>query len=83
MKYVVYVLSSKTSRKSYVGYTKNLKKRLNEHNSGTSKFTSSYAPWEVVYTEQLESEIEAKKREKYLKSASGRRIVLRKLFTSW
>ena len=80
--YIRYVLSSKVSKKSYVGYTKNLKKRLSEHNSGKNEFTSNYKPWEVIYTEQLETEIEAKKREKYLKSANGRRLILKKLFTN-
>jgi len=77
---IVYVLSSNITNKSYVGFTTNLKKRLEEHNSGKSLFTSQYRPWEVIYTERVKNEIQGRIREKYLKSASGRRLVLKKLF---
>lgn len=79
--YVVYILKSSIAKKSYVGYTKNLEKRIKEHNSGDSIFTSKYRPWEVIYTEEVKSAEDGRKREKYLKSSSGRRLVLKKLFT--
>jgi len=82
MKYTVYVLSSLIIKKSYVGLTDNLQKRLKEHNLGQSYFTKRYKPWKVIYTELLDSLLEARKREKYLKSASGRRLVLKKLFNN-
>lgn len=78
---MIYVLSSKTTKKSYVGYTNDLTKRLKEHNERADQFTSRFKPWKVIYTEEVSTEIEAKKREKYLKSASGRRLILKKLFT--
>lgn len=81
MKYIVYVLSNTVARKSYVGLTDNLDRRLKEHNSGDSYYTKRYAPWKVIYTEELNSQFEARKREKYLKSASGRRLVLKKIFS--
>lgn len=80
MKYTVYVLSSRVAKKSYVGFTNNLNKRLEEHNSGKSIFTKRFAPWEIVYTEEVEDYIAGRKRERYLKSASGRRVVLKKIF---
>ncbi len=81
MKYTVYVLSSLSTPKSYVGYTDNLDRRLGEHNSGKNNYTQKYKPWKVVHTESFKSMEEAVGREKYLKSASGRKLVLKKLFT--
>lgn len=47
--------------------------RLKTHNSGKVKSTKSYVPWELFYKETLNTRIEARKREKYLKSAAGRK----------
>ncbi len=80
MKYFVYVLSSLKTNKSYVGSTDNLDRRLKEHNSGKTYFTKQHIPWKIMYTESFNSLFEARTREKYLKSASGRRLVLKKLF---
>lgn len=80
MKYFVYVLRSITYSKSYVGSTDDLERRLKEHNSGRNYFTKRYAPWEIFYFEEFNEIKEARKREKYLKSASGRKLVLKKLF---
>ena len=55
--------------------TQNLERRLKEHNSGKSKFTSSYIPWILVYHEFATSTEHARKREKYLKSAAGKRFI--------
>ncbi len=80
MKYIVYVLSSIKTKKSYVGFTDNLERRLEEHNKGRTYFTKQYMPWKVIHTEFFDSLSEAVKREDYLKSSSGRRLVLKKLF---
>ena len=77
--YFVYILNSLSHKKSYVGITDNLERRLNEHNSGKHNYTKRYLPWELIYKEDYEFRIEARKREKYLKSASGRKF-LKKLF---
>ena len=81
MKYKVYVLSSLVTRKSYVGFTNDLDRRIKEHNSGKSFYTKAFTPWKLIYKEEVGSYIEARSREKYLKSASGRRLVLKKLFS--
>ena len=78
--YFVYVLKSKLHRKSYVGVTNDLVRRLNEHNTGKSNYTKLYAPWDVIYTEKYNTLTEAVVREKYYKSAAGRRKLKKIVF---
>ena len=53
---------------TYVGYTKNLKKRINLHNSGKgAKFTRG-RKWLLIYKEKFKSKKEAISREYYIKS---------------
>jgi len=70
--FTVYVLWSETLKKRYVGSTSNLRRRLNEHNSGRSRFTSGGVPWKVLLTERYGTLIEARERESYLKTGAGR-----------
>ncbi len=79
--FAVYVLMSKTVKKSYVGVTNDIKRRLQEHNSGKHFYTKRYTPWEVVHTEAFDSMKTAHAREKFLKSTGGRRV-LKKIFES-
>ncbi len=64
----VYILRSPKFDRYYVGHTKNLVKRLNEHNNGKVRSTKAYLPWVVVYTENYDTKSEAFKREQQIKS---------------
>lgn len=75
MKYFVYVLKSKVQKRSYVGFTNNLERRIEEHNTGRHLYTKRYLPWKIIYKEECEDFRSARKREKYLKSAAGRRFL--------
>ena len=75
----VYILKSLSADKSYVGISGDVGKRLAEHNSGRSYYTKRHLPWKVVYTEKFDSVREARDKEKWLKTASGRRF-LKKVF---
>ncbi len=68
MAYYVYMLKSKGIKSvSYVGYTNNLKKRVDLHNSGKgAKFTRG-RKWILIYKEKFESKNEAISREYYIK----------------
>ncbi|MFB3126872.1 MAG: GIY-YIG nuclease family protein, partial [Candidatus Acidiferrales bacterium] len=50
----VYVLRSERTGKRYVGSTKNLPNRTNQHNRGKVRATRSGRPWRVVHTETFE-----------------------------
>jgi len=69
MTYFVYLLGNYKGKKliTYVGYTNNLKKRLNLHNSGKgAKFTKGRT-WKLIYYEKYRSRKEAINRECYIK----------------
>jgi putative endonuclease len=68
MSYYVYMLKL-ISKKSitYVGYTKDIKKRISLHNSGKgAKFTRG-RKWKLIYKEKFESKNKAISREYYIK----------------
>jgi len=73
--YNLYILRNLTSGRTYTGITDNLERRLKEHNLGRHSYTKRYIPWEVIYTEFLDSRLKAREREKYFKSAAGRRLL--------
>ena len=70
--YKVYILISEKFAKTYVGFTDNLDRRLIEHNSGKSEFSSRYKPWKILYFEDHEKLENAVSREKYFKTSAGR-----------
>lgn len=75
----VYVIESLSSEKLYTGITNNLSRRLKEHNQGKSHFTKAYAPWKLIYSEQHEDYEQARIREKYLKTAAGKKFLQKQL----
>jgi putative endonuclease len=72
MVYTVYVLRSLRDGKRYIGYTKNLSRRLFEHNSGGCKSTKNRKPLELVYKEDYSNKSEAMERERFFKTTKGR-----------
>ena len=73
--FFAYVIKSVEFNYYYKGHTSNLEKRLGQHNSGMTKSIKPYTPFILVYTEQFEREKEAIEREKYFKTAAGRRYL--------
>ena len=70
--YNVYVLKGLKSSHYYTGCTSNLTRRLEDHNNGKCKWTKTYGPWKLHYSEHLNNKSEAFAREKYLKTHAGR-----------
>jgi len=67
----VYIIISQIDGRRYIGKTKDLGKRLKEHNSGKSPHTSKYKPWEISIAIYFEDKNKADAFERYLKSGSG------------
>ena len=79
MGFYVYMLKSKSVKPvTYVGYTNNLKKRINMHNIGKgAKFTRG-RKWTLIYKEKYKSKKEAISREYYIKNNRTFRKKLKK-----
>lgn len=75
MFHYVYILRSKKNSSLYIGYTTNLRKRFKQHNSGESLATKPFRPYALIFYEAFLNRIDAKNREKYLKSGFGRRTI--------
>lgn len=71
----VYVLRSLADGHFYVGLTRDLRARLQLHNGGKVPSTRRRIPLELVYWEGCLNESDAARREKYLKSAWGKRYI--------
>ena len=77
--FVVYVICNSLGE-FYIGQTDNLQIRLLRHNGILKNKNSSYThkhqgPWEVLFSEELESRAKAIQREKQLKSYQGRQYI--------
>jgi len=70
--YNVYILYSKKLNKKYIGVTKNLKERVDQHKSKQTPFTSKDSDWKLVYYEVFSSKLDAYSEEKFLKTGKGR-----------
>jgi putative endonuclease len=71
----VYVLKSLVNNRFYTGSTNDLVRRLEEHNRGKSKYTKLTRPFVLVYKEKYFSRIEARRRERFLKTGKGREFI--------
>ena len=71
----VYVLYSSGYNRRYTGLTKDVEKRVGQHNAKQNKSTKHYTPWKLILVEAYESREEARERERYLKSGIGREFI--------
>ena len=69
MHYFVYIIATRVKNKtiSYVGYTSNLYKRLNDHNAGKgAKFTRG-KKWKIIFKKKYKTKVRAMQEEYKLK----------------
>jgi putative endonuclease len=77
--YYFYILKSRINNKLYKGSTKDLRKRLKEHNNGKVIYTKSGKPWDLIYYEAFVNKNLARKTEIFYKKSQGRRQLKKKL----
>jgi len=77
--FYTYVLKSKKDNEMYIGFSSNLKKRVEEHQKGLVEITKSRRPFELVYYEACCDKKKAIKREKALKTGFGRSYLKRRI----
>jgi len=73
--YFVYAIKSNSRNYVYVGLTNDLTRRIAEHNDGQNKTTKPYRPFKIIYTESFNTRVEARVKEKYLKSGVGKEFL--------
>ena len=73
------MMLSKKDRKLYTGYTNNLKARYKDHVSGRVNSTKYRGELELIYFEACINEVDAIRREKYLKSGLGKKFLKSRL----
>jgi putative endonuclease len=77
--FYTYILQSLKDHQQYIGYTPDLRKRLEEHRNGNVFSTQPRLPIELIYYEACLHEADAKQRERYLKTTAGRRFLAKRL----
>jgi putative endonuclease len=77
--YYTYVLKSEKDNKFYTGYSDNLKSRFESHCKGLVESTKDRRPLELVYYEACLNQQDATHREKYLKTAHGKKYLKNRL----
>jgi len=77
--YYTYVLISRKDGKLYIGWSEDLKLRVEQHNKGKVEATKSRIPLELIYYEACLSSEDAIKREKSLKTGFGRKYLKRRI----
>ncbi|MBN8701809.1 MAG: GIY-YIG nuclease family protein [Bacteroidetes bacterium] len=77
MSFFIYILHSTVSNIYYVGYSEDVKRRLEEHNNPIrTKFTSKHLPWKLVCSFPIsENRGDAMKAEKYIKKQKSRKYL--------
>ena len=87
--YYTYLLENQNDKNWYIGYSSNLRKRLTQHQSGQGGKTTSKGEnalqrgealcWKLIYYEAYLNIADAKGRERFLKSGSGRKYLKKQL----
>jgi len=71
----VYILQSQSTDRYYIGVTKDVQHRLQQHNAGHTTSTRGKGPWKLVYTESYSTRREARSREAVLKRKKSHRYL--------
>ncbi len=77
--FYTYVLQTQADGENYVGFTTDLRKRVEEHRHSRVFSTQHRLPIDLIYYEACLNQNDAKQREKYLKSTAGRRFLAKRI----
>ena len=78
--YYVYILLNKAKTKTYTGVADDVNKRLVAHNEGRVQSSRLDRPYKIAHAEPFETLSEARQKEKFYKSTTGRRRLKSMLF---
>jgi predicted GIY-YIG superfamily endonuclease len=80
MFYVYLIRSIPHPDQTYIGFTQDLKRRLEAHNRGGSVHTAKFKPWELISYHAFRERKLAMDFEAYLKTGSGQAFAKRRLW---
>ncbi len=80
--FYVYILQSKKDDRFYIGYSANLKERVEEHSKGSVVSTKNRRPMVLIYYEAYRAEKDARVREIFLKTGQGREFIKKNIIYS-
>ena len=72
--YYVYILLL-ANKQLYTGFTADLHSRINDHQNGKVESTKHRRPLELIHAESYLLESDARRREKFLKTTEGKRLL--------
>ena len=73
--FYTYVLQSLKDKNLYIGFTSDLKRRLQQHKFGGSISTKRRLPFRCIFYEAFISKEDAKRREGYFKTNKGKKAL--------
>ncbi len=80
-KYYLYIIQSESTGKFYIGHTRDVERRFQQHNNhrypGSASTKRMKGPWTLVYTEEYATRSEAMTREKEIKLWKSRKAIER------
>jgi putative endonuclease len=82
--YNVYILLNRTKTRTYTGVAADVDERLKRHNDGHVPASRPHRPYEIIYVETYPTLKEARQKERFYKSTTGRRRIrkiINRLFT--
>ena len=79
--FYVYLLTNTNDDRIYIGSTSDLKKRMQEHETGQCKFTKPLLPIKLEAYFAVSSETKARELEKFLKCGSGRAFINKRILS--
>lgn len=71
----VYILHSKKDGQLYIGYTTDVSKRVEAHNTGSVSSTKNRRPLQLIYWESFANKFDALRRERYFKTNEGKKML--------
>jgi len=73
--FYVYILFSEKDKQLYTGFSEDLRSRKKAHDGGFVKATKDRRPLRLIYYESYAEELDARRREIYLKGGNGKKVL--------
>lgn len=77
--FYVYILQSEKDKSLYIGYSPDLRKRLQKHNKNQVTSTKDKTPFKLIYYEAYLERKDETGRERFLKSGEGWKFIKKQL----